>query len=292
MQIDYALILAAGLGTRMGDIGKILPKPLWPIFNKSLLELQIQFCYSLGIKKIYINSYFLSDKIQAFVKGKKEYSDIKVLVEDPLLDSGGAIHNLASRGEVLYSGNLLLVNADQFMFFDKKYYVDGLNALEDSRASLFGIKVAKHSKYNEVVTESNRLVNIVKPSGKVDFVTYSGLGVLKLDGLEPVAGISKFFETVANYKNEKINIITPNKFEYWDFGTSSVYLESIKNIYQNSQIGKESQLINFLNENGVDTLESKTFFSLDLNSIDLQFQGRFFKNRLIYDSIKQEVAID
>ena len=49
MQIDYALILSAGLGTRMGEIGKILPKVLWPIYFKSLLELQIRYCQSLGI---------------------------------------------------------------------------------------------------------------------------------------------------------------------------------------------------------------------------------------------------
>jgi len=41
MQIDYCLILAAGFGTRMGKIGKKLPKVHGPDFEKSLLELQV-----------------------------------------------------------------------------------------------------------------------------------------------------------------------------------------------------------------------------------------------------------
>ena len=44
MQLDFAYILAAGKGTRMGEIGKVVPKPLWPIYEKSLLELQVAWC--------------------------------------------------------------------------------------------------------------------------------------------------------------------------------------------------------------------------------------------------------
>ncbi len=38
MQINQALLLCAGLGTRMGNIGKHIPKPLWPIFEKKFIR--------------------------------------------------------------------------------------------------------------------------------------------------------------------------------------------------------------------------------------------------------------
>ena len=38
MKVDYGLILAAGFGTRMGDEGRRLPKPLWPIFEENLIS--------------------------------------------------------------------------------------------------------------------------------------------------------------------------------------------------------------------------------------------------------------
>jgi NDP-sugar pyrophosphorylase family protein len=123
MQIDYALILSAGLGTRMGAIGKKIPKVLWPLYFKTLLELQIRYCQERGVKKIYINTHFLHDEIVKFLENSKLQGLVTILYEDPLLDSGGAIHNLANRAEINYNGNLLLVNGDQFLFFNDDYWL-------------------------------------------------------------------------------------------------------------------------------------------------------------------------
>jgi NDP-sugar pyrophosphorylase family protein len=287
MQIDYALILCAGLGTRMGDIGKKLPKALWPIFSKSLLELQVDYCHDLGIKKIFINTHFLSEEIEKYLNSDEKFANITVLHEDPLLDSGGAIHNMASRGDVNYTGNLLLVNSDQFLFFDKKYFIEALSGLENSRASLFGITVDKSAKYNETVLEDNRLKEIRKADGQKDYVTYSGLGVLKLDGLDPIGGPTKFFETVANYKKERVEFIVPSNFEYWDFGTAEIYFNSIKNLFQNVEDAKKTWLMDFLNQHGAFNGDVNAFFSRELNSISLDGTSAFEINSIVGLGITQ-----
>lgn len=289
MQIDYALILSAGLGTRMGAIGKKLPKALWPVFYKSLLELQVDYCHDLGIQRIFINTHFLSEEIENYVISDKKFANVTILHEDPLLDSGGAIHNMASRGDVNYSGTLLLVNADQFLFFDKQYFVEGISALENSRAALFGIKVEKGSKYNETVIIDDQLKEIRKTDGLNDYVTYSGLGLLKLDGLAPIGGITKFFETVANYKKERIQFIVPNKFEYWDFGTAEIYFNSIKNIYHNLKEGKSGWLMEFLNAHGAFNGDENNFFSQELNSISLDNSNAFEKDSIVGKGIVQNL---
>lgn len=228
MQIDYALILSAGMGTRMGEIGRIIPKVLWPIYFKTLLELQIKYCEDLGIKNIYINTHFLHYEIDSFLKNAGLSDKVTMLHEETLLDSGGAIHNLAARKEVNYKGNLLLINGDQFLFFENYFWNLAKKRIESSRAVLFGIKVDKSSSYNETIIENNYLVEIKKHIDKNNnYVTYSGLGLLNLNGLKPVPGISQFFETVANYKLEKIDFVTPDSFEYWDFGTAEVYVKNV-----------------------------------------------------------------
>ena len=78
MQIDYCLILAAGFGTRMGEIGKSLPKVLWPIFERSLLELQVEYAKSLGIQKIFINLHHQKDIILDYVQNKSVFEGKKV----------------------------------------------------------------------------------------------------------------------------------------------------------------------------------------------------------------------
>lgn len=290
MQIDYALILSAGLGTRMGEIGKKLPKALWPVFYKSLLELQVDYCHDLGIKRIFINTHFLSEEIENYVRADAKFADVVILHEDPLLDSGGAIHNMASRGDVNYSGTLLLVNADQFLFFDKQYFQEAFSALENSRAALFGIRVEKGSKYNETILVDDQLKEIRKTDGLSDYMTYSGLGLLKLDSLEPVGGITKFFETVANYKKERIHFVVPPKFEYWDFGTAEIYFNSIKNIYQNIKEEKGGWLMEFLRAHGAFNGDENNFFSQELNSVSLDGVNAFERDSIVGKGIVQHLV--
>ena len=292
MQVDYALILSAGLGTRMGELGKVLPKVLWPIFSKSLLQLQIDYCSDLGINNVYINVHFLADEIKKHLETMpKSKMKITILHEDPLLDSGGAIHNLAMRDEVNYQGNLLLINGDQFLFFNKDVFKRAIDLLKspDIRATLFGILVKKSESYNETVIENELLKDIQKNKGECDYITYSGLGIVKLGGLSPVAGISKFFQTVVNYKLEKTYMITPKDFEYWDFGTAEIYCQNIFKIINKKEQETPSLLKNFLAKHSVDFSNHKDFLNAELNSIDLDRRGRFQLNTMISKSIRQKI---
>lgn len=291
MQIDHALILCAGMGTRMGEIGKKLPKALWPIYFKSLLELQIDYCRGLGINRIFINTYFLGEDIEKLISSSPKFKDIVLLQEDPLLDSGGAVHNMASRGDVNYMGNLLYVNADQFLLFNQSYFEQALKLLSTSRAVLFGIKADRDSHYNETVINNGLLTEIRKPSGESDFVTYSGLGIIKLDDLNPVPGITKFFQTVCNYNKEAIRFITPAEYEYWDFGTLDIYSENIKKIaiMLKDKYAQDSGIIKFLKQHGAFIGDLDSFVNVNLNSIDLTGQGQFQKDTIYGKGIFQKL---
>lgn len=290
MQVDYALILSAGLGTRMGEIGQVLPKVMWPIFSKTLLALQIDYCRDLGINNIYINVHFLANDITKHVETiAKDDVKLTILHENPLLDSGGAIHNLAKRVEVNYRGNLLLVNGDQFLLFPKETYNRAFQMLTrpETRASLFGIRVEKTANYNETILENELLKGIQKNTSGRGYITYSGLGIVKLDGLMPVEGISKFFQTVVNYKAEKTYMITPENFEYWDFGTAEIYCRNILRIAKREE--KQVLMEKFLASHLVDFSEYKTFVDLKLNSIDLDQNGRFCADTISFNNIRQKI---
>jgi choline kinase len=287
MQIDYALILSAGLGTRMGEIGKKIPKVLWPVYFKTLLELQINYCVDLNVKNIYINTHFLHDEIKAFLEEHNLETRVTILHENPLLDSGGAIHNLAARPEVNYNGTLLLVNGDQFLFFENKYWQLALQKIKNVRAVLFGIQVQKEAAYNETVLKNDCLVEIIKNTAKDhDYVTYSGLGLLNLNGLKHHPGISRFFETVANYKNEKVEFVTPVQFEYWDYGTAEIYAESILKLCDMS--ARSTAMGNFLTIHGAFKGNQQEFVNFEKKSIDLEAKGNFASNSILANGIIQK----
>jgi mannose-1-phosphate guanylyltransferase len=286
MRIDYALILSAGLGTRMGEIGKIIPKVLWPIYFKTMLELQIKYCEDLGVEKIYINTHFLHKEIQEFLVREGLSERVIVLHEETLLDSGGAIHNLAIRPEVNYKGHLLLVNGDQFLFFEKAFWEKALTKLKTNRATLFGINVDKNSAYNETIVENEKLIEIRKNTERQkDYVTYSGLGLLRLDGLPPVPKISRFFETVANYNLEKVELITPENFEYWDFGTAEVYAKNI--FLLNPELKIENKMADFLKRHSAFSGKVYDFINQNQKSIDLKCSGNFSNQKINMGNVSQ-----
>src|SRR5665647_462597 len=159
MQINHCLILAAGFGTRMGAIGQQLPKVLWPVFEKSLLELQVAYARSLGIDNIYVNLHHMGEAIEAYCKTKQTFEGVKFLWEKPqILDIGGAIHNLAALPEVKYKGHLLVLNADQFFYLKRDDLFRFLEPFKKSPATLFTYWVNSSLGYNALEHDGKRMV--------------------------------------------------------------------------------------------------------------------------------------
>ncbi|HOO19513.1 MAG TPA: sugar phosphate nucleotidyltransferase, partial [Paludibacteraceae bacterium] len=88
-----ALILAAGLGTRLKPLTNSIPKALIPINGKTLLEYQILNLKKYGFNEIVINVHHFPDQIIDFLKSKNNFGlNIKISDErDFLLDTGGGI---------------------------------------------------------------------------------------------------------------------------------------------------------------------------------------------------------
>ena len=97
MKINTALILCAGYGKRLNPLTLTEPKPLLKINEITLLENCINLIKSLGIKQVIINTFYLKEKIETFIKTKKFNLDI-VIINDgkTILNTGGGILNMIS----------------------------------------------------------------------------------------------------------------------------------------------------------------------------------------------------
>jgi mannose-1-phosphate guanylyltransferase len=267
MQIDYCLILAAGFGTRMGVIGQQLPKVLWPVFEKTLLELQVAYARSLGVKKIYINLHYMGDAIESFCRSRSAFEDVIFLWEKPdILDIGGAVHQLASRSEVQYQGRLLVLNADQFFYLSKEQLAQYIKDHQESKCLLFNYWVNTDQGYNAIEVDDQRyLKSIIKnkdlpKATKIE--TYTGISVINLNQLVPVQGISSFFESVCLYKNDKIPTVLLDKVDYWDFGTLQRYWETCFHILKTYRENSNHPFLRFLVTN-----QALKTWKIDLNKL-------------------------
>ena len=97
------LILAAGLGTRMEDLTKDLPKPLLPVKRKPLIDYAFDLIEPLQTGNIFVNTHYYADRIQSHVK--KNYKDIKISFEPKILGTGGGIKKIQQN-------DLLVLNTD------------------------------------------------------------------------------------------------------------------------------------------------------------------------------------
>ena len=259
MPIDYCLILAAGFGTRMGIIGHQLPKVLWPVFEKTLLELQVAYARSLGIKKIYINLHFMGKEIEDFCLSKSVFEDVVFLWEKPeILDIGGAIHNLASLSEVSYRGKLLVLNADQFFYIPKDQLIKYQTENSQASSLLFTYWVDSSLGYNAIEVDQQRIFKkIIKNKDILQhkkIETYTGISLIDLNQLKPVSGPSAFFNSVCLYQQQDIPTILLDKIDYWDFGTLKRYWESCFRILQTYAINSNHPFLRFLvNERALKT---------------------------------------
>lgn len=287
MQINHCLILAAGFGTRMGTIGKALPKVLWPVFEKPLLELQVGYAKSLGIQNIFINLHHAGEEIQQYCQDRAAFEGVTFLWEKPeILDIGGAIHNLASLPEVQYSGRLLVLNADQFFYLSQGEILKYLQFYESSPAVLFSYIVNSSLGYNALKLDSDRCLKaIIKNqdlSRDKSIETYTGISIIDLAKLKKKPGKSAFFDSVCPYQTQDIPAVLLEKIDYWDFGTVRRYWETSFRILSTYREHATHPFLRFL----VDQRALKTW------KIDLQKLSYHASSREVINLGPDKVNID
>lgn len=86
-----AILLAAGLGTRLRPITNLIPKCLVSIHGKALLQIWIEKLTHLGVESVLINTHYLSEIVESFIL-KGGYSNyVELRHEDILLGTAGTL---------------------------------------------------------------------------------------------------------------------------------------------------------------------------------------------------------
>ncbi|MDG6223029.1 MAG: nucleotidyltransferase family protein [Candidatus Bathyarchaeota archaeon] len=92
-KIQYGVIPAAGRGTRMGYLSHILPKCLFPIYDKPFIHANVEKMVDLGVKTIYIIVNYQKDKIKEYFELIENQIDaeLKFIEQKKLLGIANAI---------------------------------------------------------------------------------------------------------------------------------------------------------------------------------------------------------
>lgn len=85
-----AMVLAAGLGTRLRPLTETIPKPLVELNGRTLLDRAIDRLAVVGVERIVVNVHYMAELVTAQL-ARRSRPDIQISPEAELLDTGGGV---------------------------------------------------------------------------------------------------------------------------------------------------------------------------------------------------------
>ena len=214
MKINIALILCAGLGKRLTPLTLKAPKPLLKLNNKTMLESCINLNIKLGINKIFLNTFHLSDQIFDFVERKNFPIDIQI-VEDgkKILNTGGGILNMTNH---FNDNDFLIFNPDTLW---NENYIDEINKMQNfyfskKISNILLVTKKKLSFDQNLMGDFKISKNLLKKEDKKNFI-YTGCQILNKNLFKDYEiknfSISEIWDRLLK-KNELYGFESLNKF--------------------------------------------------------------------------------
>lgn len=115
-----AILLAAGLGTRLRPITNTIPKCLVPIKGKPLLDIWLERLSEAGIGPFLINTHYLAEKVVRHIEQSPFRDQISLVHEPELLGTAGTL--IANAG--FFGGeDGLLIHADNYCLADFRAFM-------------------------------------------------------------------------------------------------------------------------------------------------------------------------
>ncbi|GHC74577.1 nucleotidyltransferase family protein [Limoniibacter endophyticus] len=135
-----AVVLAAGLGTRLRPITDTIPKPLVRVGGKPMLDWVLDALEEVGVEKVFLNVHHLADQIESHV-AKRNSPDITISDERrELLDSGGGVEKILP---LMNPAPFFLLNSDTFWLDDEEPNLSRLASTWDDRTMDMLLMLAK-----------------------------------------------------------------------------------------------------------------------------------------------------
>lgn len=224
-----ALILAAGLGTRLRPITNNKPKCLLTINGQPLLDIWIKKLMKNSIDEIFINTHFLSNQVNNFIKKMNYPFEIKTLFEKKLLGTAGTIKKNLN---LFMKDDLLLIHGDNLMQDDLSEIINShFNRPSECLMTMLTFQTNTPHTCGIVEIDENKILKsfIEKPKNSVNRRANAAIYILSPDMLEE---LDKESDNVFNFSEEVIpkylnKIYTYHtKKKFIDIGTKESFKEA------------------------------------------------------------------
>lgn len=228
-----ALLLAAGLGTRLRPITNTIPKCLVPIDGKPLLNYWLDNLSKVGITEFLINTSYLSQQVEEFINKSKYTNQITQVFEDKLLNTGGTV--LANK-DFFNDEAFMLVHADNLSFCNFQEFIN---------------------------SHKNRSINCEITMMLFKSYSPSSCGIVELDSQNVV---QKFYEKVknppSNLANGAVYICEPSVIKFME-GLDKIDIDFSNDVLPR-YMGKINTFLNNTYHRDIGTVESYALAQIEI----------------------------
>src|SRR5690242_2621320 len=243
-----AMILAAGLGTRLRPLTDDRPKALVEVGGRTLLEIALARLNSFGIREVIINVHHFADKIVNYLKAKRDFGmEITISREDDLLlDTGGGLKKAAYfflQKSVSAEEPFVLHNVDVISTIDLRRMAQF--HVENRALATLAVQERQTARYL-LFDERSELcgrrsgaegtTEWARQSSQVSALAFSGIHVIspRLFSLMTEEGVFSIITTYLRLatRGEKILAFRANEYQWRDLGR----LDDVKQADQDARL--------------------------------------------------------
>lgn len=248
--VSKAMIMAAGVGSRLDPLTQDVPKPLVPIANRPVMDILLERLSEISITDVVANTHYKSSDIIERYKRNNIGINFNYIHEEELSGTAGGL----KKCQFFFKEdeNFLVLSADGLSNVD---FEAGIKSHKESGAiATIGIKkiaLEEIPHFGVVVTDSDGFITEFqeKPAikdAKSDFIN-TGIYIFnyKIFDYIPENTFYDFAKNVfPNLMNNGIKINTFNVNEYWsDIGTINQYIQSTQDLFNDLYQINHSEII-------------------------------------------------
>jgi mannose-1-phosphate guanylyltransferase len=240
-----AMILAAGLGTRLRPLTDDRPKALVQVAGRTLLEITLRRLQRFGVREVIVNVHHFADMVVEYLKKNDDFGmRIEISREEVLLDTGGGLKiaarffQLGADGEPFLLHNVDVISTidlHRMLLFHRQNHALATLAVQERETSRY-LLFDEHGGLCGRRTGRDRAPEIVRPSVELQARAFSGVHAISPRLLTMIEEEGAF-SIIATYlrlaaQGEKIGAFPADEYYWQDLGKPENVTQVAKDVEQ------------------------------------------------------------
>lgn len=227
-KIDFpVVIMAGGKGTRLKPITNVIPKPLVPVGDKTILEVIMDQFESIGCHKFYMSVNYKADMMKYYLSQLPHHYDIEFFMEEKPLGTIGSVSLL--KGKI--STPFFVSNCDSI---NEQDYRDVWDYHVNNNNDMTIVTMVKSFKipYGVIETGEDGLMTALKEKPEQTYQVNTGVYILNPELIEEIPEgeffhITHLMEKVQS-RGGRVGCFPVSEHAWKDMGEWPEYLKMIK----------------------------------------------------------------